>query len=542
MDKLTLVTVVGPEGPAEVALPSTATIGTLIPRIAEICIRRSPDEADLTRWTIGPVGGPPFSAGASVAQLGVAEGDVLELRERTDPPIELTGTEVGHGAMPPAPDQGATSSDSRHATPRAPEADGAGPLSVPSGAATISSGAAWEAMPLADGNGIARAPAGAPMVQGSPVPSEAVDVSADAAAPVAPAPTVLLRTRLALPQRVPFGRRLTTAAGAVSTPASVPSPTAPPGSAREMTARPGDLSRRGAPALSARVRSAWRSTDYQRRLDETIRTPRLRRCATLAVLSPKGGVGKTTITALLGTLLALVRGDRVIAVDTNPDFGTLGRTLSPEHAVYVDDILEYLEHPALSITTLDACLGRAAHGLMVLPAPTDPARMAKLDQAAYARVIERLKTMVGIAVLDCGTGLYDPATRAAIAAADQLIVVSDDEPTSASLAVEACKLLNTSGLPITLVVNKWRRKSRLDTEALAVHVPDASGLIVIPEEPSAAIRVGSGEFTWEDAPGSWQERLRELAALLVDGWAALGVTASGHMPTNMEAYGPVQAG
>ncbi|HEY6378409.1 MAG TPA: MinD/ParA family protein, partial [Candidatus Dormibacteraeota bacterium] len=316
------------------------------------------------------------------------------------------------------------------------------------------------------------------------------------------------------------------AAGAVAPPPAIararpalePAVTAP-------SPRPSDLTRRRTPVLTDRVRTAWRLTDYQRRLDEAIALPRLARSATIAVLSPKGGVGKTTITALLGALFALVRADRVIAVDTNPDFGTLGRSLSPEHGVFVDDILDYLEHPALTVTTLDACLGRAADGLMVLPTPTDPERMARLDQAAYTRVIERLKALVGIAVLDCGTGLWDPATRAAVACADQLVVVSDDEPATATVVIEACQLLRAAGPPVTVVVNRWRRRSRLDLEAVAAHAPGVTGLIVVPEERAGALRVANGRFSWADAPAAWRVRLRELAVLLVSGWEALGVAA-----------------
>jgi MinD-like ATPase involved in chromosome partitioning or flagellar assembly len=493
MDKLTLVTVVGPEGPAEVALPNTATIGALIPQIAEICFRRAPDENDPVSWTIGPVGGPPFSAAASVAQLGVTEGDVLELREQTDPALELIGTDVGAAALPPS------------------DAGGSAPADAPG----------YLVSPL-DSSAPVDADAAQPPGAIAPV----APVLAEAGVAVPRAPSVLERTRAALPTRVTLPGRISAAAGALAPPPAPFAPGPAPDPATATVPRPGDLSRRHAPAVSERVRSAWRSTDYQRRLDEAIGRPRLQRCATIAVLSPKGGVGKTTITALLGTLFALDRGDRVIAVDTNPDFGTLGRTLSPEHAVFVDDILEYLEHPALTITTLDSCLGRAAHGLMVLPAPTDPERMAKLDQAAYTRVIERLKSLVGIAVLDCGTGLWDPATRAAIAAADQLVVVSDDEPATASLVIEACKLLSTAGPPLTLVVNRWRRKSRLDTEVVAAYVPSLTGLVVIPEERAAALRVAGGDFSWEDAPGIWHERVRELAALLVEGWEPLGVTGT----------------
>jgi Mrp family chromosome partitioning ATPase len=58
------------------------------------------------------------------------------------------------------------------------------------------------------------------------------------------------------------------------------------------------------------------------------RGAQLRRCVTVAVMSPKGGVGKTTLTALLGSLFALLRRDRIVAIDNNPDFGALGRALA----------------------------------------------------------------------------------------------------------------------------------------------------------------------------------------------------------------------
>ena len=116
---------------------------------------------------------------------------------------------------------------------------------------------------------------------------------------------------------------------------------------------------------------------------------------TIAVVSPKGGVGKTTTTALLGSLLAFLRRDRVIAVETNPDWGSLGRRLVPDHPVFIDELLAgALSDPDISPARLDAQLGRGPDGLMVAPAPTDPDRAANLDESAYRTLFARLSELV----------------------------------------------------------------------------------------------------------------------------------------------------
>jgi MinD-like ATPase involved in chromosome partitioning or flagellar assembly len=273
-----------------------------------------------------------------------------------------------------------------------------------------------------------------------------------------------------------------------------------------------------------RARVAWRESEYIGRLDRVIATPRLGRCATIAVVSPKGGVGKTTLTVLLGSLLARARRDRIVAVDTNPDFGSLGRTLTPDHQVFVDDLGDILEQPDLSVTSLDRRLGRAIEGLMVLPAPTDPARMARLDEDAYLRVIRRLQTMVGVLVLDCGTGLQEPAARAAQACADQIVLVSDAHPSTASLVTEAAELLRTVGPPITLVVNRMEKAAQIDLDGLDRLVPDAQGLVCVDEDRRAAARVAAGDYERNDAPANWARQVRELAVVLQSDWPRLGLS------------------
>ena len=260
-------------------------------------------------------------------------------------------------------------------------------------------------------------------------------------------------------------------------------------------ADPGAFTRQRRVAPARRMRTAWAGSDYRSRLDERIRAPRLAQCQTIAVVSPKGGPGKTTISALLGSLLAHLRRDRVIAVDANPDFGSLGRRLVPAHTVFIDDLLAgALAQEGASVTELDTHLGRGPDGLMVVPAPTDPARARALDEAAYRALFARLRELAGTLVLDCGTGLEAPPARAALAGADQLVLVTDAEPDTASLVWEAARWLEHDAPPLWLVVNKLQRRSPLDVAALERLIPFARGLATVPHNPpppSSCKRAGS---------------------------------------------------
>lgn len=67
----------------------------------------------------------------------------------------------------------------------------------------------------------------------------------------------------------------------------------------------------------------------ERELTGRVKTP-IAGCRKIAVISRKGGVGKTTTTLMLGHTFAVLRGDRVIALDGNSDAGSLAYRMRQE--------------------------------------------------------------------------------------------------------------------------------------------------------------------------------------------------------------------
>ena len=519
------VTVIGPARMEDLLLPTDRPIGELLPGLVARLSERPATAED--EWLIGPLGQGPYPLESRLGEHDANNGLVLYLRNRN-------AAAVARPMSPPRPvtPSPATSVPPPVAVAPVPSQAPASSPPPPPAAATGGPPAAAPARPPTPPppDPTPSLPDPAPSPPPTPPPAPAEERPAPAPGPP-PTPLLLERTRMVLPPRrsrlVRAGRSLREAdsGGNPARPTAVPEPAreAPPSTASAPSPAALSLPSPGSPL--GRARSEWGAGDYVTQLDRAIAAPRLRRSVTVAVVSPKGGVGKTTVTALLGTLLALVRRDRIVAVDCNPDFGSLGRALSPEHDLFVDDLVGVLSRPGLTATELDASMARAAHGLMVLPAPTDPARMARLDEPTYLDVIHRLQAFAGVLLLDCGTGLQEPAAKAALASADQLVLVSDAEPATASLVAEAGVRLGQTERPMILVVNKMRsgRGLKLDIDRLSSLLPTATAAVVVPDDPVAAGQLAGGSFGWDAAPAGWRVASREMAVALLADWDRLGL-------------------
>src|SRR5687768_14308462 len=159
-------------------------------------------------------------------------------------------------------------------------------------------------------------------------------------------------------------------------------------------------------------------------LERRIRTqPGPTRPNTIALISPKGGVGKTTSTFLVGNLLATHLKLRGIAVDANPDFGTLAR-LAPDDRRSDRSLADLLDDAERLNTAaeLGAYVSRLPTGLHVLGAPRDAELTATLGPQRYGDLVAFLATFYEVVLLDLGTGVAGPLARFAIERADQVVV------------------------------------------------------------------------------------------------------------------------
>lgn len=149
-----------------------------------------------------------------------------------------------------------------------------------------------------------------------------------------------------------------------------------------------------------------------------VHLPRVRR---IAVLSRKGGIGKTTTALLLGHQLATLRGDHVVALDANPDAGSLGDRVPRETHGTITDILRQAGS-LRTYTDVRGLTSRAPSGLEVVASDNDPRITEALGWSDLQRAMNVLSRHYAIIIADTGTGILDPATQGVLAAADQIVV------------------------------------------------------------------------------------------------------------------------
>ncbi|MFD7918540.1 SCO5717 family growth-regulating ATPase [Streptomyces sp. NPDC059740] len=242
----------------------------------------------------------------------------------------------------------------------------------------------------------------------------------------------------------------------------------------------------GANAQPSRLKFGAKKEEQERQQKlQLIRTP-VMSCYRIAVISLKGGVGKTTTTTSLGATLALERQDKILAIDANPDAGTLGRRVRRETGATIRDLVQNIPH-LHSYMDIRRFTSQAPSGLEILANDVDPAVSTTFNDEDYRRAIDVLGRQYPIILTDSGTGLLYSAMRGVLDLADQLIIISTPSVDGASSASTTLDWLSAHGYAdlvqrsITVISGVRETGKMIRVEDIVAHFETrCRGVVVVP--------------------------------------------------------------
>jgi len=245
-----------------------------------------------------------------------------------------------------------------------------------------------------------------------------------------------------------------------------------------------------------------------------------------AILSLKGGIGKTSTTVGVGLTLAEYRGDAPCAIDANPDSGDLVERALGE-GIYqqasprtITDLLENIE----SIDSLTALARYMHHAgrLHLIAGEQDPEVSDSLTAEEYLRIRKLISSYYSVALTDCGTGVTHNAMSGILQSADNLVIAAGYAVSGAKRARSTLHWLASHGYEdlarnaIVVITDKDEVSSRVDKDAIEEHLSGiCRELIAVPHDRGVA----DGDLVTLDVLKPETRRAyKEIAAAIVDGY------------------------
>ncbi|WP_235849748.1 MinD/ParA family ATP-binding protein [Mycolicibacterium doricum] len=234
----------------------------------------------------------------------------------------------------------------------------------------------------------------------------------------------------------------------------------------------------------------------------------------------KGGVGKTTVSASIGSVFAELRqDDRVVAIDADTAFGKLGSRVDPNAQGSYWEIAsdQHLE----SFTDVRSRVGNNAAGLFVLAGEGSPARRRVLDAAIYREATSRLDRHFSISVVDCSSTMDSPVTLEVLRDLDALIVVSSPWVDGAAAAGQTLDWLAARGMTgllqrTVVVLNDSDGHADKRTRSILVQQFAGHGQRVIEIPFDGHLRPGGVISGTREMSPAARRKFLELAAALAD--------------------------
>jgi pilus assembly protein CpaE len=177
----------------------------------------------------------------------------------------------------------------------------------------------------------------------------------------------------------------------------------------------------------------------------------------VAVFSPKGGVGRTTVAVNIAVAAATELGKKVVLVDGSFQFGDVGvlLNLNPKNKS-IADLVPELEQAGHEVESIDTFVINHSAGIRVLLAPPSPEMAELITPSGIKRVIEALRKNHDLVVVDC-TSYFNDTTLAILDSADVILTMLSLEITSIKnmrLFLEVADQLGYEGGKVRLVLNR----------------------------------------------------------------------------------------
>ncbi|MGI5853538.1 MAG: septum site-determining protein MinD [Bacillota bacterium] len=231
----------------------------------------------------------------------------------------------------------------------------------------------------------------------------------------------------------------------------------------------------------------------------------------LVVTSGKGGVGKTTTVANIGTGLAK-RGKKVVMVDADIGLRNLDVVMGLENRI-VFDLVDVVEGQCRLKQAL--VKDRRLEGLYLLPAAQTREKDAVQPEQMKA-LCDELRQEFDYVVIDCPAGI-EQGFKNAIAGADEALIVTTPEVSAVRDADRIVGLLQASGLTNPkLIINRIRPDMVKKGDMIGIE--DVNGVLaldllgVIPDDESIIISTNRGEPVVLDKNSHAGEAYRNIVA------------------------------
>ena len=161
-------------------------------------------------------------------------------------------------------------------------------------------------------------------------------------------------------------------------------------------------------------------------LEEAPTAPEHPRARVMSTVSAAGGVGKTLIATNLAVALAQSQPHSTVIVDLDLQFGDVATTLGLEPEYRLDDVLHSVAYG--DTLALKSRLTLHESGLLVLPAPDNPAIADTISTTQISQLLDTLIAEFAFVVIDTGTGLSDATLVALDHTTDPLLLTTLSVP------------------------------------------------------------------------------------------------------------------